>query len=359
MKNRIFKPFDWHLHLRADKRTEIVTPFSVEFTSAATIMPNVIFPKTGKSLMTTEGVLWYRGYLEQFLKSSQFTPIMTFYVGQDTNHKDIRQGYLDGVFKAGKLYPLNATTGSHDGLSKIEDGYLIFAVMEELGIPLLIHPEMSPDPDAIDVLDSEAIFVKTYLIKIRRDFPNLKIVVEHITCIESMNFVITHDNTWGTIAPQHLLYNHNHLFHNGLQVNLHCFPTPKSIKHQKYLLKQFRFMVQKGKLALGTDSAPHMRETKECACSCAGAFTSPTMWELYYLAVQKAEPSLTHNEIMSLLQKFTHNLLDVYGIDLEDISEERYIRIEHEEWVVPSEYGGIVPLVAGQTLPIKAYFDCK
>ncbi len=131
---------DAHLHVRADERTEIVFPFSRNFTSAATIMPNVIFPKTGKSLMTTEGVLWYYDYLKEFFNSNEFMPMMTFYVGQDTEPEDIRQGYLNGVFKAGKLYPLNATTGSHDGLSKIEDGYPIFAVMEELGIGNSLPP---------------------------------------------------------------------------------------------------------------------------------------------------------------------------------------------------------------------------
>ncbi len=345
---------DAHLHVRADERTEIVFPFSRNFTSAATIMPNVIFPKTGKSLMTTEGVLWYYDYLKEFFNSNEFMPMMTFYVGQDTEPEDIRQGYLNGVFKAGKLYPLNATTGSHDGLSKIEDGYPIFAVMEELGIPLLVHPEMSPDPDTIDILKSEAMFINQYLMRIRKQFLKLKIVVEHITCKESMNFVMTHDNTWGTITPQHLLYNHNHLFHGGLQPHLHCLPTPKGIRHQKYLLKFLKFMIEKGKLGLGTDSAPHMREVKECACGCAGVFSAPVMWEAYYLAVQKAEPSLAHDEIIGLLQKFTHNLLPVYGV-VADTLPKKYICIEQEEWNVPSDYSGIVPLFAGKTLPIKAH----
>lgn len=347
---------DFHLHLREDERTEIVMGFSMEKLSACTPMPNVTFPKTGKKIMSTEGVIWYKNYLEEQASNLDLSGscefLMTFYVGADTDVEDIRAGYHAGHFKAGKMYPLGATTGSNDGLADLKDQYDLFKMMAEEGIPLLIHGEMPAGDD--DVFKSEKIFIKKRLKPLRKKFPTLKIVLEHITTRQALDFVMKNDNTWATITPQHLLNNRNDLFRGDRRHFLFCWPLPKSKKHQMYLQNGLEKAILSGKLAMGTDSAPHMTVDKMSACGCAGVFSAPVMWEVYYQAISISLENPTHERVIALLQKFTHNLVSVYDIDINALPQKE-IYFEKEEWIVPLDISGISPYRAGTKLQIKAY----
>jgi dihydroorotase len=350
------KPIDWHTHLRWDERTKIVLPHSARVFSAVEVMPNAKDPDTGKMVVDSKTVAKYKKYLQSVLAETmgsdyEFEFIMSLYLTDKTDIQDLKSGYRDGLFKAVKMYPLGATTGSDAGISEVKNVAHVLEVMSELGIPLLIHPEMSPSKE-MNILESESIFVNSTLSWIRKNFSNLKIVVEHVTTKESLKFVLENSNTWGTITPQHLLFNHNAIFEGGLQPDMYCLPLLKQIEHQKYLNDNLFKAIVLDKLALGTDTAPHMSKDKYKPCGCAGVFSAPVALEAYYQAFKNNLGN--DNELIKVaMQRFAHILLPVYGINLEDLPK-RDISLLKSSWQVPKEYEGITPMFAGQTLEVKA-----
>jgi dihydroorotase len=271
----IRRPDDMHLHLRDDAMLRTVLPFSARQFGRAIVMPNL------KPPVTT--VAAARAYRERILEAlpagSAFEPLMTCYLCDDTDPAEIRKGFEARVFTAVKLYPAGATTHSEYGVTGIDKVASVLDVMQELGMPLLIHGE-STDP-AIDVFDKETVFIERTLKPLLDRFPALRVVLEHITTEEAADFVDadTSGRLAATITPQHLLLNRNAMFTGGLRPHYYCLPVLKREQHRLAL----RRVATSGSPSffLGTDSAPHERGAKEAACGCAGIFSAPTALEAY------------------------------------------------------------------------------
>lgn len=283
------RPDDMHLHLRDDAMLRTVLPYSVRQFGRAVVMPNL------KPPVTT--VAAARAYRERILHAlptgSDFEPLMTCYLCDGTDPAEIRVGFEEHVFTAVKLYPAGATTHSEYGVTGINKVAKVLDVIQELGMPLLIHGE-STDPD-VDVFDKEAVFLDRTLKPLLETFPALKIVLEHITTEQSADFVDadTSGRLAATITPQHLLFNRNAMFTGGLRPHYYCLPVLKRELHRLAL----RRVATSGSCSffLGTDSAPHERGLKEAACGCAGIFSAPTALEAY-LTVFDEENALEHFE---------------------------------------------------------------
>ena len=269
------RPDDMHLHLRDDAMLRAVLPYSVRQFGRAIVMPNLKPPVTTVSA----GRAYRERILEALPTGSAFEPLMTCYLCDSTDPAEIRAGFEERVFTAVKLYPAGATTHSEYGVTGVDKVAKILDVMQELGMPLLIHGE-STDPD-VDVFDKEAVFLDNTLKPLLETFPALKVVLEHITTEQAADFVYT--DTSGrlaaTITPQHLLFNRNAMFTGGLRPHYYCLPVLKREQHRLAL----RRVATSGSRSffLGTDSAPHERGAKEAACGCAGIFSAPTALEAY------------------------------------------------------------------------------
>jgi dihydroorotase len=260
------RPDDMHLHLRDDAMLRTVLPYSVRQFGRAVVMPNLKPPVT-----TVAAARAYRERILQALPTgSAFEPLMTCYLCDGTDPAEIRAGFEEHVFTAVKLYPAGATTHSEYGVTGINKVAKVLDVMQELGMPLLIHGE-STDP-GVDVFDKEAVFLDRTLKPLLETFPALKIVLEHITTEQSADFVDadTSGRLAATITPQHLLFNRNAMFTAGLRPHYYCLPVLKRELHRLAL----RRVATSGSRSffLGTDSAPHERGAKEAACGCAGIF---------------------------------------------------------------------------------------
>jgi dihydroorotase len=271
----IRRPDDMHLHLRDDAMLRTVLPYSVRQFGRAVVMPNL------KPPVTT--VAAARAYRERILDAlptrSKFEPLMTCYLCDGTNPAEIRAGFEERVFTAVKLYPAGATTHSEYGVTGVNKVARVFDVMQELGMPLLVHGE-STDRDT-DVFDKEAVFLDRTLKPLLEAFPALKVVLEHITTEQAADFVYadTSGRLAATITPQHLLFNRNAMFTGGLRPHYYCLPV---LKREKHRLALRRVATSGSRLFfLGTDSAPHERGAKEAACGCAGIFSAPTALEAY------------------------------------------------------------------------------
>jgi dihydroorotase len=283
------RPDDMHLHLRDDAMLRTVLPYSVRQFARAIVMPNLKPPVTTVSAA--------RGYRERIVLAlpagSAFEPLMTCYLCDGTEPAEIKTGFEERVFTAVKLYPAGATTHSEYGVTGIDKIARVLDVMQELGMPLLIHGE-STDPH-VDVFDREAVFLDRTLKPLLEKFPALKVVLEHITTEQSANFVAadTSGRLAATITPQHLLFNRNAMFMGGLRPHFYCLPVLKREQHRLAL----RRAATSGSRSffLGTDSAPHERGMKEAACGCAGIFSAPTALEAY-LTVFDEENALQHFE---------------------------------------------------------------
>ncbi len=276
----ITRPDDWHLHLRDGAALAAVLPHTTRQFARAIVMPNLKPPIT-----TTAMALAYR---ERILRSrpagSDFEPLMTLYLTDQTSPDEIRRARQAGIV-AVKLYPAGATTNSDAGVTYIRKTHATLGAMQREGLLLLVHGEVT-DPD-IDVFDREAVFIERVMQPLRRDFPGLKVVVEHITTQDAAEYVAASDaNTAATITPQHLLYNRNALFTGGLRPHYYCLPVLKKERHRLALVKA----VTSGsaKFFLGTDSAPHAAALKEQSVCGAGCFTAPAALELYAEAFEAA-----------------------------------------------------------------------
>ncbi len=333
----IRRPDDWHLHFRDGDIMRGVVPYTARQFGRAIVMPNLSPPVT-IAAMAAE----YRDRILAAVPAGvDFTPLMTCYLTDATDPDDLARGAAQGIFTAAKLYPANATTNSAHGVSDVAKLAPVLARMEAEGIVLCIHGEVT-DND-IDVFDREAEFIARHLRGIIADFPNLKVVFEHITTADAVEFVQNcGPNVAATITPQHLHINRNAMLVGGIQPHNYCLPVAKRETHRLAL----RAAATSGspKFFLGTDSAPHLRKVKETSCGCAGIFNAPFALESY-LAVFEEEGALEHFEGFASLHGPAF-----YGLPVNADS----ITLERAEVPVPDslELTGedIVPWHAGQTL---------
>ncbi|MEM8772381.1 MAG: dihydroorotase [Pseudomonadota bacterium] len=270
----IRRPDDWHVHLRDGPMLKAVVDYTARQFARAIVMPNLAPPVT-----TVESASAYRQrILDAADDALEFTPLMTCYLTDDLDAAIVKDGFEIGVFAACKLYPANATTNSSHGVTDIVNIYPVLEAMQRIDMPLLVHGEVT---DAeIDIFDREAVFIDRILTRIRKDFPDLKIVFEHITTADAVSFVMESDARIGaTITPHHLEFNRNAMFEGGIRPHYYCLPVAKREQHRLAL----RQAATSGspKFFLGTDSAPHDVTAKETACGCAGVFNAPFAIESY------------------------------------------------------------------------------
>ncbi len=263
----IRRPDDWHLHLRDGGMLETVLPETARHFARAIIMPNLVPP-----VVTARDALAYRDRIDAALpEGMEFTPLMTLYLTEQTDPEDVAAACADGLIHAVKLYPAGATTNSQSGVTDMKNVRQVLEKMAEIGLPLCIHGEVTTHE--VDIFDREQVFLDTVLDPLRRDLPELKITLEHITTSHGIDYV--HDapgDIAGTITTHHLMINRNHMLVGGIRPHYYCLPIVKRAKHQRAL----RRAATSGnpRFFLGTDSAPHLDGAKETACGCAGVFSA-------------------------------------------------------------------------------------
>src|SRR3954468_17433934 len=277
----LIRPDDWHLHLRDGAALESVVADSARRFGRAIIMPNLKPP-----IRTTQQALHYRDRILGALPDgARFEPLMTLYLTDDTPTEEIARAKLSGRVQGVKLYPAGATTHSDAGVTRLSRCFHTLEKMQELGLPLLIHGEAT-DPE-IDVFDREKAFLEMTLGPLVDRFPDLKIVVEHITTRDAVQYVeVTGPKIAATITAHHLLMNRNALFMGGIRPHNYCLPVLKREEHREALVEAATSA--NPKFFLGTDSAPHARHTKEAPCGCAGIYTAHAAIELYAIAFEEA-----------------------------------------------------------------------
>ena len=331
------RPDDWHVHLRDGAMLDAVVPFTVRHFARAIVMPNLVPPVTG--------VAAARAYCERILAAvpagAAFTPLMTCYLTDTTDPREVARGWEEGVFAAVKLYPAHATTNSASGVTDYKRIMPALERMATLRMPLLIHGEAT-GPE-VDVFDREAVFIDRVLDPLRRQLPELRIVLEHITTEEAADYVAAGgSNLAATITAHHLVINRNAIFAGGIRPHLYCLPIAKREKHRRLLRRAATSGNEK--FFLGTDSAPHSVATKETACGCAGIFTAPCALEIY-TEVFEEEAALDRLEAFASL-----NGPKFYKLPPNDAR----ITLRREPWVLPERIGNsdnaVVPFRAGETL---------
>ena len=333
------QPDDWHLHLRDGAALASVVAYTARQCGRAIIMPNLTPPVT-----TTEQAHAYRQRILAALpEGSDFEPLMTLYLTDNTPAEEIERAKASGIVHAVKLYPAGATTNSDSGVTDIDHCSRAIEAMERVGLPLLVHGEVtSPE---IDIFDREAVFIERVMAPLLIRFPQLRVVFEHITTEDAVNFVRESSaNIAATITAHHLLFNRNHMLVGGIKPHYYCLPVLKRERHRDALLAAATS--GSSKFFLGTDSAPHARGDKESACGCAGAFTAPAALELYAMAFEQA------GRLEQLEGFASHHGPDFYGLP----RNSRQVTLVRESWQLPetlpyAEGGVIVPLLAGDTLP--------
>ncbi|MCK5545999.1 MAG: dihydroorotase, partial [Rhodospirillaceae bacterium] len=268
----IRRPDDWHVHLRDDEMLLAVAPFTANVFARAIIMPNLKNP-----VATTADASQYRQRIINATNGYDFTPLMTAYLTDSTDAADIENGFKSGVLTAAKLYPAGATTNSESGVTNIENISAVIEKMEELSMPLLVHGEVtSPE---IDIFDREAVFIDRVLEPLLNKHPALKVVFEHITTSQAVQFVRTQGPRVGaTITAHHLMINRSDMFKGGIRPHLYCLPVAKREGHRLSLIEAATSGEKN--FFLGTDTAPHTVYAKESACGCAGIFSAPAAIEM-------------------------------------------------------------------------------
>jgi len=333
----LVRPDDWHVHLRDGAMMAAVLPFTARAFARAIVMPNLVPPVT-----TAAAAEAYRARILRALPpGGDFSPLMTCYLTDDTVAGEIERGFAARIFTAAKLYPAHATTNSAAGVTDIRRLDTVFAAMERIGMPLLLHGEVT-DP-AVDVFDREAVFLDRVLEPLMRRFPALKIVLEHVTTAEAVSFVMAAPaNLAATITAHHLVLNRNALFAGGLRPHAYCLPVAKRENHRLALR---RAAVSGGpKFFLGTDTAPHPVHDKERDCGCAGIFSAPAALETY-AQVFEDEAALDRLEAFAAL-----NGPRFYGLPV----NRARVRLVREPWRVPQEIatgaGPVRPFLAGEEM---------
>lgn len=336
----IQRPDDWHLHFRDGDMLGETVPATARCFQRTIVMPNLLPPVTNADM-----AIAYRERIKAALPTgSSFQPLMTIYLTNGTGPEDIRQAKAAGVVAA-KLYPAGGTTNSDAAPSDLAAMAPVFEVMEEVGLPLLIHGEVTAAH--IDIFDREKAFIDRHLQKIVQHHPRLKVVLEHITTAEAARFVAeAADNVAATVTPQHLLLNRNDLLVGGIRPHNFCLPVLKRNTHQEAL----RAAVASGssKYFLGTDSAPHEKHRKESACGCAGCYSAWSALELYTQVFEEL------NALDKLEGFASHHGADFYGLP----RNQGTVTLVKETWTVPEEIvlpngNPIVPFYAGQDVHWK------
>lgn len=337
MRCTILRPDDWHLHLRDGEALAAVLPHTTERFGRAIVMPNLKPPVT-----TVAAAAQYR---ERILAArpagSTFEPLMTLYLTDNTPAAEIEKAKHSGFVHAVKYYPAGATTNSDSGVTDWTKARAALAAMERFDVPLLLHGEVTDT--AVDVFDRERVFLERHLTPLQRDFPGLRIVLEHVTTKEAVDYVKAQGpRTAATITAHHLLWNRNAIFQGGIRPHAYCLPVLKREEHRKALVAAATS--DDARFFLGTDSAPHARHTKEHACGCAGVYTSHAGIELYAEAFEDAG-ALDRLEAFASLRgpKF-------YGLP----PNRDRIALEKVAMPVPTElpFGShtLVPMRAGETV---------
>lgn len=333
----ITTPDDWHLHFRDDDMLPETVPATARCFQRAIVMPNLVPPVTDAK----KAMAYRQRILDARPTDSDFEPLMTLYLTNQTTSKDIIEAKAAGVVAA-KLYPAGATTNSDAAVKALEALYPIFETMAEQGMLLLIHGEVTEHH--IDIFDREKAFIDRYMIDLVANFPHLKIIMEHITTADAAHFVAAQgEKVAATITPQHLLLNRNDLLVGGVKPHNYCLPVLKRNTHQQVL----RETVASGnkKFFLGTDSAPHAKHLKESSCGCAGCYSAWSAIELYAQVFEDLG-------CLDKLEGFaSHYGADFYGLPRNTTT----ITLVKRDWVVPESImlpNGypIVPFFGGQTL---------
>ncbi len=333
----IRRPDDWHVHLRDGEMLEAVAPYTARQFARAIVMPNLAPPIT-----TAAAANAYRDRIIAALpEGADFTPLMTCYLTDAADPDELARGHAEGAWVAAKLYPAHATTNSAHGVTDVANLRPALAAMERIGMPLLVHGEVT-DP-AIDIFDREAVFIERVLTGLIRDFPALKIVFEHITTAEAAAFVESEGpNLGATITPHHLMINRNAMFDGGLRPHAYCLPVAKREAHR--LAVRRAAVSGSPKFFLGTDSAPHTRKAKESACGCAGIFNAPYALEAY-ASVFEEEGALDRLEGFASLHGAAF-----YGLPP---NEERIVLTRQPTAIpdfLPAEATKVMPFLTGETL---------
>ncbi|MEO6387007.1 MAG: dihydroorotase [Croceibacterium sp.] len=329
----IRRPDDWHVHLRDGEMLQAVVGATARQFARAIVMPNLSPPVT----RAADAAAYRQRIMAALPVGTDFAPLMTCYLTDTTDPDDLAAGFADGVFTAAKLYPAGATTNSASGVTGVANIRRVLERMQAIGMVLCVHGEVT-DPE-IDVFDREAEFIDRVLTPLLRELPGLKVVFEHATTEEAVAFVeAAGPNVAATITPQHLHINRNAMLVGGIRPHAYCLPVAKRELHRLALRRAATS--GSAKFFLGTDSAPHMRETKESGCGCAGIFNAPFALESY-AAVFEAEGALDRFEGFA-----SEHGPRFYGLPL----NEGTITLERGAAKVPAEIAGVVPFHAGETL---------
>lgn len=336
----IIYPDDWHCHLRDGDFLSTTVPDIARQFRRAVVMPNLLPPVT-----TVEMAFHYRERISAHIpRNNPFTPLMTLYLTDNTTVKTIEEAQKSDFIIGCKLYPAGVTTHSDSGVTALEKCFAVFEAMSKVGLPLLIHGEVnSPN---IDIFDREAYFIEQHLIPLIQQFPDLKVVLEHITTEQAVNFVTqAPKNVAATITPHHLLLNRNDMLVGGIKPHHYCLPILKRQTHQTALLKAATS--GNPKFFLGTDSAPHAKTKKEAACGCAGVYNAYSAIELYAKAFEQVNA-------LDKLEGFASCFGPAfYGLP---INSDKVI-LQKSAWTLPSflAFGeeSVIPFLAGSTLEWK------
>jgi dihydroorotase len=330
------RPDDWHIHFRDGAAMQSVLPDTARVFGRAIAMPNLKPP-----VVSVADAAAYRERLLAAAAGTSFVPLMTLYLTDNTTPEEIRRARESGFVHAVKYYPAGATTNSDSGVTDLTKAYRAIAAMEEAGMPLLLHGEVV-DPE-VDVFDREAVFIERHLAQLMKDFPRLKIVLEHITTRQAAEFVAAAPSSVAaTITVHHLLYNRNAMFKGGIRPHLYCLPVLKREPHRRALVAAA--ISGNPKFFLGTDSAPHAVGAKEAACGCAGIYSAHAAIELYAEAFEDAGA-------LDKLEAFA----SFYGADFYGLPRHTdTITLKRESWDAPSSLvlgnETLVPLRAGEVI---------
>jgi dihydroorotase len=331
------RPDDWHVHLRDGDALKVVLPHTTRQFARAIVMPNLKPP-----VRTVAEAAAYRERIVAAIPAGMsFEPLMTLYLTDNTSPDEITKAAASGFVKAIKYYPAGATTNSDSGVTDIRKCDAVFEAMQGTGLPLLLHGEVTGDE--VDIFDREKVFIEKHLIPLALRFPKLRIVLEHITTANAVKFVLAaNDNIAATVTPQHLLFSRNAIFKGGIRPHFYCLPILKREEHRLALVKAATS--GNPKFFLGTDSAPHTRNSKESCCGAAGCYTALHAMELYAEVFERANA-------LDKLEAFA----SFHGPDFYRLPRNTgTIALKKESWTVPEQVpfieSGLVPLRAGETM---------
>ncbi|RMH43490.1 MAG: dihydroorotase [Gammaproteobacteria bacterium] len=337
---KIRRPDDWHVHLRDGALLDMVVQHSARQFGRVLVMPNLVPPIRSAA----EALAYRERILRALAPEARLQPMMTLYLTDETEPRDIIDAKMTGVIPAAKLYPAGATTNSQFGVTHLRRLYGVLETMQEHGLVLCVHGEVVDD--AIDIFDREKVFIDQVLKPLTQDFPALRIVFEHITTRDAVEFVESApDNVAATITPHHLLYDRNHMLVGGLRPHLYCLPILKRSNHREALIKAATS--GNPRFFLGSDSAPHPRHKKESACGCAGIYSAHAAIE-FYAEVFEQENAL--DKLEGFASEFGARF---YGLPL----NQDYIVLEKTSWKIPAalhfDEHVVVPLKADEYVAWK------